>query len=83
MENKVLKIIKSRVSCRAYSEKKASLKKAFDVFGANVVGVDGMAMVDAPQEDAPIPDDGADIYGDGAIPLPEDSDVPLPTEEDE
>ena len=42
-----------------------------------------MAMVDAPQEDAPIPDDGADIYGDGAIPLPEDSDVPLPTEEDE
>ena len=64
-------------------DERASLKKAFDVFGANVVGVDGMAMVDAPQEDAPIPDDGADIYGDGAIPLPEDSDVPLPTEEDE
>lgn len=64
-------------------DERASLKKAFDVFGANVVGVDGMAMVDAPQEDAPIPDDGADIYGDGAIPLPEDSDVPLSTEEDE
>ena len=64
-------------------DERASLKKAFDVFGANVVGVDGMAMVDVPQEDAPIPDDGADIYGDGAIPLPEDSDVPLPTEEDE
>ena len=31
MENKVLKIIKSRVSCRAYSEKKASLKKALEV----------------------------------------------------
>ena len=64
-------------------DERASLKKAFDVFGADVVGVDGMAMVDVPQEDAPIPDDGADIYGDGAIPLPEDSDVPLPTEEDE
>ena len=64
-------------------DERASLKKAFDVFGANVVGVDGRAMAAAPQEDAPIPHDGADIYGDGAIPLPEDSDVPLPTEEDE
>ena len=31
MENKVLKLIKSRVSCRAYSEKKVSLKKALEV----------------------------------------------------
>ena len=31
MENKVLKIIKSRVSCRAYNEKKVSLKKALEV----------------------------------------------------
>ena len=39
--------------------------------------------IDVPQEEEPLPADGADIYGDGAIPLPEDSDVPLPTEEDE
>ena len=31
MENKVVKIIKERVSCRAYSEKKVSLKKALEV----------------------------------------------------
>ena len=62
---------------------RASLKKAFDVFGANVVGVENAAKDDVPQEEEPLPADGADIYGDGAIPLPEDSDVPLPTEEDE
>ena len=31
MENKVLRTIKERVSCRAYSEKKVSLKKALEV----------------------------------------------------
>ena len=31
MENKVVKTIKTRVSCRAYSEKKVSLKKALEV----------------------------------------------------
>lgn len=64
-------------------DERASLKKAFDVFGANVVGVENAAKDDVPQEEEPLPADGADIYGDGAIPLPEDSDVPLPTEEDE
>lgn len=64
-------------------DERASLKKAFDVFGANVVGVENAAKDDVPQEEEPLPETGADIYGDGAIPLPEDSDVPLPTEEDE
>lgn len=64
-------------------DERASLKKAFDVFGANVVGVENAAKDDVPQEEESLPADGADIYGDGAIPLPEDSDVPLPTEEDE
>ena len=62
---------------------RASLKKAFDVFGANVVGVEDTASHDTQEKDASPADDGADIYGDGAIPLPEDGDVPLPTEEDE
>lgn len=31
MENKVLKAIKERVSCRAYSEKKVSLKKTLEI----------------------------------------------------
>ena len=31
MENKVLKTIKSRVSCRSYSEKKVSLKKVLEI----------------------------------------------------
>ena len=31
MENKTIKLIKSRVSCRAYSDKKVSLKKALEV----------------------------------------------------
>ena len=31
MENKVVKTIKERVSCRAYSDKKVSLKKALEV----------------------------------------------------
>ena len=31
MENKVLKVIKGRVSCRAYNEKKVSLKKVLEI----------------------------------------------------
>lgn len=31
MENKVLKVIKSRVSCRAYSDRKVSLKKTLEI----------------------------------------------------
>ena len=31
MENKTIKLIKSRVSCRAYSDKKVSLKKSLEV----------------------------------------------------
>lgn len=62
-------------------DERGSLKKAFDVFGPNVVGVE-MTAKDAPQSDSPEPE-GHDIYEDGAIPLPEDGDVPLPTEEDE
>lgn len=62
-------------------DERGSLKKAFDVFGPNVVGVE-MTAKDAPQPDSPEPE-GHDIYEDGAIPLPEDGDVPLPTEEDE
>lgn len=61
-------------------DERASLKKAFDVFGANVVGVETTKA--APQPAAPEPA-GHDIYEDGAIPLPEDGDVPLPTEDDE
>lgn len=61
-------------------DERASLKKAFDVFGANVVGVETTKA--APKPVTPEPE-GHDIYEDGAIPLPEDGDVPLPTEEDE
>ena len=61
-------------------DERGSLKKAFDVFGANVVGVE--TAKGAPQPAAPEPE-GHDIYEDGAIPLPEDGDVPLPAEEDE
>ena len=61
-------------------DERASLKKAFDVFGANVVGVETTKA--APKPATPEPE-GHDIYEDGAIPLPEDGDVPLPTEEDE
>ena len=31
MENRTIKLIKSRVSCRAYNDKKVSLKKALEV----------------------------------------------------
>ena len=31
MENRVIKTIKERVSCRAYSDKKVSLKKALEI----------------------------------------------------
>ena len=62
-------------------DERGSLKKAFDVFGSNVVGVE-MTAKDAPQPDSREPE-GHDIYEDGAIPLPEDGDVPLPSEEDE
>lgn len=61
-------------------DERASLKKAFDVFGANVVGVETTKA--APKPATPEPE-GHDIYEDGAIPLPEDGDVPLPTEDDE
>lgn len=62
-------------------DERDSLKKAFDVFGPNVVGVETTAK-DAPRPDSLEPE-GHDIYEDGAIPLPEDGDVPLPTEDDE
>ena len=42
MENKVIKTIKSRVSCRAYSEKKVSLKKALMVAEAGKFAPSGM-----------------------------------------
>ena len=42
MENKVLKTIKSRVSCRSYSEKKVSLKKAMMVAEAGKFAPSGM-----------------------------------------
>ena len=42
MENKVIKTIKSRVSCRAYSEKKVSLKKAMMVAEAGKYAPSGM-----------------------------------------
>lgn len=62
-------------------DERGFLKKAFDVFGPNVVGVE-MTAKDAPHPDSREPE-GHDIYEDGAIPLPEDGDVPLPSEEDE
>lgn len=62
-------------------DERDSLKKAFDVFGPNVVGVETTAK-DAPRPNSLEPE-GHDIYEDGAIPLPEDGDVPLPTEDDE
>ena len=42
MENKVLKTIKTRVSCRAYSDKKVSLKKALEVAEAGKFAPSGM-----------------------------------------
>ena len=42
MENKVLKTIKSRVSCRSYSDKKVSLKKAMMVAEAGKFDPSGM-----------------------------------------
>ena len=42
MENKVLKTIKSRVSCRNYSDKKVSLKKAMMVAEAGKFAPSGM-----------------------------------------
>ena len=42
MENKVLKTIKSRVSCRSYSDKKVSLKKAMMVAEAGKFAPSGM-----------------------------------------
>ena len=61
-------------------DERASLKKAFDVFGANVVGVETTKTAPQPAAKEPA---GCDIYEDGAIPMPEDGDVPLPTEDDE
>lgn len=61
-------------------DERASLKKAFDVFGANIVGVETTKAAPKPATPEPA---GHDIYEDGAIPLPEDGDVPLPTEDDE
>lgn len=64
-------------------DERASLKTAFDVFGANVVGVETTkpGKTEAPASEKP--EAGHDIYDDGAIPLPEDGDAPLPTEEEE
>lgn len=42
MENKVIKTIKERVSCRAYSEKKVSLKKALEIAEAGKFAPSGM-----------------------------------------
>ena len=42
MENKVLKTIKTRVSCRAYSDKKVSLKKALEVAEAGKMAPSAM-----------------------------------------
>ncbi len=42
MENKVIKTIKSRVSCRSYSDKKVSLKKAMMVAEAGKFAPSGM-----------------------------------------
>lgn len=42
MENKTLRIIKSRVSCRAYSEKKVPLKKVLAVAEAGKFAPSGM-----------------------------------------
>ncbi len=60
-------------------EEQAPLKKAFDVFGANVVGVDNTDTVPVGQDEG-----GAepDIYEGGEIPLPEDQDAPLPSDND-
>ena len=45
MENKVLKIIKSRVSCRAYNDKKVSLKKALEVAEAGKYAPSGNKLL--------------------------------------
>ena len=42
MENKVLRTIKNRVSCRAYGEKKVSLKKALEIAEAGKYAPSGM-----------------------------------------
>ena len=42
MENKVLKVIKSRVSCRAFSDKKVSLKKIMEIAEAGKYAPSGM-----------------------------------------
>ena len=42
MENKVLRIIENRVSCRAYGEKKVSLKKALEIAEAGKYAPSGM-----------------------------------------
>ena len=42
MENKVLRTIKNRVSCRAYSEKKVSLKKTLEIAEAGKYAPSGM-----------------------------------------
>ena len=42
MENKTISIIKSRVSCRAYSEKKVPLSKALQVAEAGKMAPSGM-----------------------------------------
>ena len=42
MKNKTIELIKSRTSCRAYSDKKVSLKKALEVAEAGKFAPSGM-----------------------------------------
>lgn len=73
-------------------EEQAPLKKAFDVFGGGVVGMEPAAPAGkAPEKKERLKKtasaeksaaDSHDIYSDGGIPLPEDGDIPLPTDED-
>ena len=42
MANKTVELIKSRVSCRSYSDKKVSLKKALEIAEAGKYAPSGM-----------------------------------------
>ncbi len=77
-EQKVKSAAPEKVLKEVAPEEQAPLKKAFDVFGANVVGIDNADAV----EEENMGGTAADIYEGGDIPLPEDQDAPLPSDSD-
>lgn len=86
-EPKIKTAAPEKVLNKVAPEEQAPLKKAFDVFGANVVGVDNVDNTDTVtvprgQNAGGAEPDIPDIYEGGEIPLPEDQDAPLPSDND-